>query len=151
MDNIDLKLTRNNGIYDLTIKDGDYESIESFDTALIMTIFGERRANESNQPINQNRRGWWGNIVLDQEGFEYGSLLWTFYQTRLNTDTKNLLQSKLFEAIEWFIIDGLLVNAEVNSEIINNNIKFTITLFRSNNNVESRSFKLWDNTGGNQI
>lgn len=145
--NIDIAVQKNNGLFDINFADGDIVGIESFDTAIDMTIYEERRADESEQPVNSLRRGWWGNELSDVQGYEIGSKLWQSYQRRSNQDTANKIPADLQDAFLWFIQDGHLENVLINSTLVFSNIDLLISLIRSNNVVDSRSFKLWENTG----
>ena len=146
--NIDIALIKQaDGTYDLEIENGDIKGVESFDTAITMSVFCERRADVSEQPINYLRRGWWGNLLNDNEGFELGSKLWEFYQSRASQTVANKIKTVLEEAFAWFVEDGYATNVIVNTEYTGSNINISITIMRSNDVVGSRSFKLWENTG----
>jgi phage gp46-like protein len=150
MEKIDIAVRKTGEIFDIDFEDGDLKSIDSFDTAINMSVFEERRADESEQPVNDLRRGWVGNELSDVDGFEIGSKLWQLYQARANEDTANKSVTILQEALIWLVEDGHLSNVTVSSQLSSDNIDITITLVRSNNVVDSRSFKLWENTGKNQ-
>ncbi len=146
-ENIDIAIQKNNGLFDISFANGDIVGTESFDTAIDMTIFEERRADESEQPVNFLRRGWWGNELSDVEGYEIGSKLWQAYQRRSNPDTANKIPTDLQEAFLWMVEDDHLDNVLVNSTLAFSNIDILVSLIRSNNVVDSRSFPLWENTG----
>jgi phage gp46-like protein len=150
MEKIDIAVIKTGEFFDIDFEDGDLKSVDSFDTAINMSIFEERRADESEQPVNDLRRGWVGNELSDVDGFEIGSKLWQLYQARATEDTSNKSVTILQEALIWLVEDGHLSNVNVLSELSSDNIDITITLVRSNNVVDSRSFKLWENTGKNQ-
>jgi len=146
-ENIDIAVVEVGELFDISFEDGDIKGTDSFDTAINMTIFEERRADESEQPVNDLRRGWWGNELSDVEGFEIGSKLWQFFQSRATTEVANQIPTEMVEAFQWMVQDGHLVNVTASSVLTGSNIDVTVTLLRSNNEVDSRSFKLWDNTG----
>lgn len=148
MSEIDFQLLRNDaGIFDMVIEDGDFKIIDAFDTAIFMSIFCERRADASEQPVNFLRRGWWGNLLAQIEGFEIGSKLWLLFQARITQNTLNLAISYLQDGLQWMVTDGLLDNVIVTGELRGDDKIFVnISLVRSNNVVDSRSFELWENT-----
>lgn len=148
MENIDIALTETDGIFDISFENGDLKTINNFDTAIDMSVYCERRADETEQPVNYLRRGWWGNTLSEVEGYEIGSKLWQYYQSRLTQDTNNKVINVLQEALQWLVEDGHLQNIIVTSSISEGKIQPKITLVRSNNEVESRSYKLWNNTTG---
>jgi len=148
MDKIDIKLERNTqGFYDIDFENGDLKFDDSFDTSINITVFADRRADESEQPNNEFRRGWWGNLFATVEDFEIGSKLWLLYQSRATENTLNNGISHLRNAFQWYVTDGHLDNVEVSGVLSESNIDFTVDLIRSNNVVDSKNFKLWENTG----
>ena len=148
MANIDIAVEqKTNGLFDIKFENGEIVGTESFDTAINITIFEEKRADESEQPVNYLRRGWHGNLLSDVEGYEIGSKLWQSYQARANDDTNNKVVSDLFDANQWFVEDQFLDDVIITSTLLQDNINPLIKYFRSQNEVDSRSFLLWENTG----
>ncbi len=50
------------GFYDIDIdSSGDIDKTDGFDTAILMSFFCERRADESEVTVAELRRGWVGN------------------------------------------------------------------------------------------
>jgi phage gp46-like protein len=147
--NIDIFVEQNetSGLFDIEFEDGDIKSINSFDTAIFMSFYGERRADESEQPVNYLRRGWWGNELSTVEGFEQGSKIWELYQQRATQEIANRAQSFTQEAFNWLVEDGHLDEIVVETTKTSDNIEIQATFFRSQNQVDSKSFKLWENTG----
>ncbi len=148
MENIDIEVlpVTNSQLFDISFVDGDLKGVESMDTAIKLSIFEERRADESEQPVNELRRGWWGNELSDVEGFEIGSKLWELYQARATQETSNRAVTFLQGANSWFVEDNRLESVEITSQLVGSQITPRIDYIRSNNSVDSRSFKLWENT-----
>lgn len=148
METIDFQLLKNsNDIFDLVIENGEFKTINSFDTAIFMSLFCERRADESEQSVNFLRRGWWGNLLGLIEGFEIGSKLWLLFQSRVTQDTANFATTYAKDGLQWLVEDGFLDDILVTSQIVENDkVRLDIVLMRSNNVVDSRSFILWENT-----
>ncbi len=136
------------GIYDLTIGfDGDIATEDSFDTALVVSLLSDRRANESEVPESHRRRGWIGNEVTP--GFEIGSKVWLFEQARLNRTTMNGIADAARDALQWFIDDDLVVavrNVQV-ALVGRDQVSLEVTIERTSSEVEKRFFTLWENTG----
>ena len=123
---------------------GDFITKESFDTAILYSIFGERRASQSEVAAPQFRRGWVGNEGQD---FENGSKLWLYEQSRITRTVLNSINSSALDALRWFVNDGLLQNIEANTTLQNGAVVIEITLYRFNSKVERKFFELWNNTG----
>lgn len=147
MDSIDIAVRKTGEIFDIDFQDGDLKGVNSFDTALNISLFEERRADESEQSVNDLRRGWWGDLLSDVVGFEIGSKLWTLYQARATEDIKNKAITIIQDALIWLVEDGHLTNLTVEGELVDGQIKITTRLIRGNDEVDSRSFLLWQNTG----
>lgn len=148
MSGIDIALLQDErGNFDIGIDPatGDFFLTDGFDTAITMSLFCERRADASEVPTAELRRGWWGNEV-GPEGFEIGSKLWLTYQSRKTQATLNLVIDYARTALKWLVDDGHLVSVDVDAKFNNNGITLEIRLNRSNSATETRSFELWENT-----
>lgn len=147
---IDLKVRRKEslgGLYDIDIVDGQIDLVDNFDTALQMAVYCERRADGSEVLPSFLRRGWWGNTISNRLGFEIGSKIWILYQSRLNQDVVNKLAVYAKEATDWLVEDGYLEKVEINVEQNSDtSVRLNFILYRSNSQVESLFFDLWNNT-----
>lgn len=143
---IDLALEQIDGVFDVSIDlaTGDFKLVDGFETALTMSLFCERRADESEVPTAELRRGWWGNEV-GPEGFEIGSKLWLLDQSRKLQKTLNDTIDFARDGTKWFIDDGHLVSIDITSGF-NNGLNLDLKLNRSNSATESFSYELWENT-----
>lgn len=148
--NTDAVLTKSGpvpGVWDFTLDDaGGINTDDFFDTALLMSIFAERRASASEVPNSQQRRGWIGN-ESNADGFEIGSKVWLFEQARLSHDTFNGITSAATDGLQWLIDDGFAINIVVNTLLISGTVTLQIDIFRPNSPVDRRFFDLWDASG----
>lgn len=134
--------------WDLEIDtDGDLKGSNSIDTAVLMSIFTDKRATSSEIQEAGQRRGWFGNLFNDDITYEVGSKLWIHSnQGRFDNDILNDLNDKALNALNWMIEDNVASEINVSSELSSNNtiklnIKFTI-----NENIIERNFILWENS-----
>ena len=137
------------GIYDLVIEDGDIQTRDSFDTAIIVSLLSDARADESEALLSQSRRGWIGNEYTP--GFEIGSKLWLFEQTRLNRTAINGLIDVVKAALQWMVEDGLAIAIrEVTVDFLPGTPSLgagvNVLIERSNSIVEQRYFEFWPQT-----
>jgi len=129
--------------YDFQIdSDGDIKTKDSFETALLMSLFCERRALASEVPDSHRRRGWIGN----SPDFENGSKLWLYEQARVTRTTLTAIETAVYNGLQWMVDDKLAVNLEVTAELKNSNITITAIIERPNSKVERRYYELWNNT-----
>lgn len=139
----DAVLALNNGLYDFQLDDnGDIKTADMFDTAVLMSIFCERRASSSEVPNSNQRRGWIGNESYD-DGFENGSKFWLYEQARMTRTMLNGVETAIANGLRWFIEDGIATDITVAAEFNG----LTVEIKRPNSNVDKRYYELWNNTG----
>lgn len=143
---LDLKLTADeNGIYDIGIADnGDLEMIDGFDTALLMSIFCERRADASEVIDPKLRRGDWSNELNDIEGHEVGSKFWLIDQARNNQDAFNIGLDALNDGFNWMLEDDLVKSVEIDGSI-DNGFEYEIDITKQDDKINRyryENFKL---------
>ena len=141
---IDIKMSRANNLWDMTFTNGDLTSTANLDTAVLMSLYTDYRASNSEVPQIQRRRGWWGNVVSNYPDYQIGSKIWLLYQARLNQDTLNLVKTYIYNCLSWMIDDGYITGINILVEATSNEgILVFITLSISQNIVYSNEFQLW--------
>lgn len=137
------------GIYDIQIgDDGDILTADSFDTYITVALLTDRRANESEVVESHRRRGWIGNEHTP--GFEIGSKLWIFEQSRLTRTVMNEIEVAALDALQPMVDEGLAESVRgVELEMTDSGLRLGIEIQRSPSDVERRFFDLWQNTGVN--
>lgn len=133
------------GYYDMDIgADGDIVTRASLDTAILYSLFGERRASADEMPLPQLRRGWIGNDSTS----ENGSKLWLFTQERLTRSTLNRIEDEAKKGLSWLVSDGLAVAIDdVSAYILGGRPFLDVTIRRSRDTVDRISYDLWEMTG----
>lgn len=129
---------------------GDILTRDFFDTALLVSLFAEKRALEFEVPTSNFRRGWIGNESFDND-FEIGSKIWQFEQSRITRDTINSINAAATDGLEWFITQGLVDNIIVDTVVEDGELVLNIGIFRQNSRVDKRFYDLWDNSGVTNI
>ena len=116
-------------LYDFSLdENGDIKTDVFFDTSLLYSLFGERRASPDEVVEPQLRRGWIGN----SDDFENGSKIWLLSQARLTRDTLNRLQDEAEKALQWLVDDGLAVSIDqVVATVSGGRVLLDITIRRS--------------------
>lgn len=133
-------------LYDISLDaDGDILTDDFFDTSLLMSLLGEKRADSSEVVEPQLRRGWIGN---EDKDFENGSKLWLFEQARVTRSNLNRIEDEARKALQWLVDDGFAVSVdEVTATVKNGRVTLEIVIRRSRSQVDRRFFDLWQNTG----
>lgn len=141
-----LSIDANTQLYDISFDtNGDILTDDFFDTSLLYSLLGERRADASEMTEPQLRRGWIGN---EGKSFENGSKLWLFSQARITRTNLNRIEDEARKSLKWLVDDGFVVSVdEVTASAKNGTVTLVIVIRRSRSQVERRFFELWQNTG----
>lgn len=133
------------GVYDFTLdSEGDIATEDSFETAILYSLFGERRASHEEVIDHPRRRGWIGN----DDDFENGSKLWLLDQSRLTRETLNRLEDEAAKALQWLVDDNLAVAIDgVSTSMSNGEVFIDVIIRRSRDQIDRRSYLMWENTG----
>lgn len=146
----DLAMVPNSdGIYDFVVEGGSFKEIDSFDTSLLITVFCERRANQSEEPVNYLQRGWWGNELNDNPGIEIGSKQWLLSQSRNTQKTLNYGVRYQQEAFQWFVDMKLAAKVTVDGNQNLDLMNLSVNIYIDKNIVSQVGYQYWLNTGQN--
>ena len=142
----DAVLKKTGAYYDFSLdEDGQIVVDDFFDSALLYSLLGEQRADESEVQESSRRRGWIGN---ENTNYENGSKLWLYSQSRTTRSVLNSVQNEAYKCLTWLVKDGFAVSIdEPIAEISGDNTLLNVTIRRSGNTIVSRSYELWNNTG----
>ncbi len=113
----DTELQEGEFVFDTDIQ--DLESDNTLETAIIISLFSDRRAKVDDilpDLSNPDRRGWWGDGVPDVPNDQIGSRLWLL--NREKTLENVLVRAKQYveEALQWLLSDGVAVKVVVETE-----------------------------------
>jgi len=143
-----LRVDPTTGLYDFSLDEkGDIETADFFDTSVLYSLFGERRANKDEVVDARLRRGWIGNEGQD---FENGSKLWLFTQARLTATNLSRIRDEAGKGVQWLVDDQHVVSIVTEDPIIdlkNNKLTLILLIKTSKDKVERRFFDFWLNTG----
>jgi phage gp46-like protein len=102
----DVEILKNDeGIFDLTVDNGQIGCITGFDTAISVSLLTDARA--INIPTPSLRRGYVGDILTSGIGRSLGSTLWTFSQARLTPLTLNDIKISAEQSLNWLVEDNI--------------------------------------------
>lgn len=133
------------GIYDWDITpEGDFETGDFFDSSLLYSILGERRASSSEVANAYRRRGWIGN---ENNDYENGSKIWLYEQSKLTRTIMGLVESESQVAVQWLLDDEFAKTISSRIIFVPNGLAIELTIRRSASEVDQRYFELWNNTG----
>lgn len=104
--------------FDLSILDGDLVLDDGLETALILSIFTDRRALDDD-PLpdpNGDKRGWWGDTYSPINADKVGSRLWLLERERDLKDVPLRAEQYLREAVQWLLDDGVVERIDCKAE-----------------------------------
>ncbi len=114
----DIALAEKKFGYDISYKLGDFQSDEGFETAVMLSLFTDRRVAKEELPDGEtDRRGWWGDLFSDFPADLTGSRLWLLDRAKLTEQTRNQVEEYVTEALQWFVDDGVAASLEVLAEL----------------------------------
>lgn len=89
-------------------------------SAVVLSLFTDRRAPEGWRPDVADRRGWWGDAVAPdgEEPEAYGSLLWTLKNERVLPQIATLARAYAEEALAWMLRDRVASRVVVTTGVI---------------------------------
>ncbi len=142
-----IKYDRNLFSGDLAFEDNDLVKDQGLETAVIISLFTDRRANNDDilPEINSDdMRGWWGDQTNNIQDDQIGSRLWLL--DRAKTTEENIIRCKQYvrESLQWMLDDGVAVKMNVNVERQgdpgNDRLVFAVELFKRDGNKVSLQF-----------
>jgi len=102
--------------FDLALEDGDLATDEGLETAVILSLFTDRRAQEADRlpDGSSDRRGYWADAYNDRP---HGSRLWLLHREKELDEVLRRAEEYAQEALAWLVEDG--VAREVVVEAVN--------------------------------
>lgn len=104
---------------DLVLAAGDLETDDGLETALIVSLFTDRRAADGDAlpSPSADRRGWWGDHAQPPvDGDRVGSRLWLLAREKQLPVVLDRAVAYAREALQWLIDDRVATRVEVEAE-----------------------------------
>ncbi|MBO3274121.1 phage GP46 family protein [Pseudomonas schmalbachii] len=93
---------------DVVVVDEDLEADKGLETAVIVSLFTDRRAALDQLPVEfpaDDLRGWWGDVAPQVEGDQTGSLLWLLAREKQLPATLARARQYAEDALRWMLED----------------------------------------------
>ncbi len=102
---------------DFAIEDNDLQQDGGLETAVIRSLFEDRRAEDSDiLPEGEtDRRGWWADPHANVAGDKIGSRLWLLSRSRQTPDVLVRAEEYVREALQWLLDDGVSDRIDIDS------------------------------------
>ena len=104
--------------FDWAIQRGDLAPDDGLETAVILSLFTDRRARPDDPlPDGSDRRGWWADAyprASARAGQDpIGSRLWLLEREKDTREVVNRARDYAEEALQWLVDDGIAERIEV--------------------------------------
>lgn len=107
------------GYFDIGIAGADLERDSGLETAVIISLFTDRRAEADDilPDGSDDRRGYWGDQYAEVEGDLLGSRLWLLDREKQLPGVVQRAKQYAEEALAWLVEDGVAAKVIVTAEI----------------------------------
>ena len=116
--------------------------------AVFISLFTDSRFTfeDGDPPVENDRRGWWGDNLLEIAGDADGSLLWLLTRAKIiEPDTLNDAQEYCEQALQWLTEDGVAEDVTVTVERIDiYKLAISIEITRPGEFEKTKYFWVWD-------
>lgn len=140
------------GDADLSLIDSDLASDRGLETAVLLSLFLDRRAEPDDKPPSgdaTDRRGWWADQLATVEGDRYGSRLWLLDRATIRSELAARAKQYAEEALAWMIEDRVVSGVEVTTETTRNALFISVGLQRPGRDpITYRFMHVWDSIEG---
>lgn len=102
------------------VNPGGLDASGQLASAVVQSLFTDKRAPEGWRPDIVDRRGWWGDEIAPEgeKPEPLGSHLWTLQNEVATEEVANLARIYAEEALAWMIRDQVAARVEVTSGLI---------------------------------
>lgn len=132
MGDLALRWDLEQGAADLAIENDDLATDDGLRTAVFLSLFLDRRANEDDvlPDGSGDRRGWWGDEFEEVEGDRIGSRRWLLDRSKNVPGLAGRLEAIDREALDWLLEDGVASAIDVVVTITDALLTEAITIHR---------------------
>ena len=130
----------NSSLFDMVVdtETCDFKAVSGLETAINVQLFLDQRVSHEERAKTQDRRGWIGDIINRESGYQIGSLLHLQEQSRDTPVDNNETAALAKLSLDYLVSIG--ASKSITAEAVGKNIEGVIV---NSNNDTSRYSKLW--------
>jgi phage gp46-like protein len=134
--------------FDWQLENGQLSMDDTPSTAVILSMFTDRRAEESDEipDGSDDRRGWWGDTFPEKPGDVYGSRLWLYARNKDHPATLEVVREAAEQACAWLTDDGVAARVEAEAARLRSGVlSLTVAITRPDRTrTDIRFADLWE-------
>jgi len=142
------------GVWDLVVDEAnrDLAMTDGMETAVLFSLFSDRRAAPDEVANPWRRRGWIGNLVPDVPGDNFGSGIWLYEQRRGTSDVLSSLRLEAISSLSWMVPSiASSVDASFAYEPKTRRFSVLCSVTTPGGSSSSHAFDLWRKTAPTTI
>lgn len=144
---IALKFLDDSNFFDVTFntQKQDFDIDEGLRTAIIVSLFTDKRVSVDELPIEEKfRRGWFGDLFPYDFGDQIGSKLWLLKREKQTNEVLKRAKEYALDALQWMLSDAVAQSLEVvTSYPVDGQILIEIYIQRPKEDVKLKYQFLW--------
>jgi phage gp46-like protein len=130
------------GRADMVLEGDDLQSDDGLETAVMLSLFTDRRAADGDVTEDPDKRGWWGDARPVVDGDRWGSRLWLLGRAKETQEVLRQAKDFAAEALQWLTADKVATKIDVESGIIEKGVLgLGIKVYRPNGDVASFQYR----------
>lgn len=115
--------------FDVLLEDGDLVTDAGLESAVVLSLFIDRRAETDDVIDDDDKRGWWADGI-DSDGDLIGSRLWLLQRSKTVADIPRRAKEYAEEALDWMREDGVAKSVLASAQRIGNVLSLQIAIAR---------------------
>jgi phage gp46-like protein len=135
---------------DVIVQEGDLATDEGLRSAIVVSLFTDRRARDDDQlPAEAtDRRGWWGDLLANEQGDQVGSRLWLLSREKQIPEVLTRADEYVREALAWLLEDRVASKVDVTvTAPVRGRLDIAISLTRPSGEIVDYRFDyVWENS-----
>lgn len=107
---------------DISLDGPDLSTGDDLLSAVIISVFTDRRAEADDVTDGEYRGGWWADTFPEVEGDRIGSRLWLLAREKQTEETLTRAREYVLESLQWLNEDGVASNVDVETAWIRDQV-----------------------------